>query len=188
MHSEIGEQYKMAKLSEFSIPIIGLKQEYYEFDYQLDKSFFDAFEDSPFKDGDISVYVDLEKKTTMMELFFDIEGTIKTSCDRCLATIDLPFSSQERLVIKYSEEAQEDTDEVVFIHPDTANFNIAQYIFEYIYLAVPTTKMYDCENDEVPPCDIDVINRIAAADESQDTATEEAENSLFSLLKNININ
>jgi uncharacterized metal-binding protein YceD (DUF177 family) len=177
----------MNPLKEFSIPIKGLKQEHYEFDFQLDKSFFACFDDSPVTDSDISVYLDLDKRTSMMELFFDIQGTVKTECDRCLASIDLPISCEDHLVVKYSEEPQEDTDEIVFIHPDASEFNVAQYIYEYICLAVPFTKVYDCENDETPPCDNEMLNKINGIS-NQEPQAEEDTQSLGNLLKNININ
>ncbi len=179
----------MNPLKEFSIPIKGLKQEHYEFDFQLDKSFFACFEDSPVSDGDISVYLDLDKRVGMIELFFDIEGTIKTECDRCLVEIDLPFAREEHLVVKYSDEPQEDTDEIIFIPSEAPELNVAQYIYEYISLALPGRRVYDCENDEIPPCDTEMLNRISGesnlAPQSED---DENTQSLGSLLKNISIN
>jgi uncharacterized protein len=180
----------MPNLKEFSIPIKGLKQEHYEFDFQLDSSFFAQFEDSPIAESDISVYLDLDKRTGIMELFFDIVGTIKTDCDRCLAPIHLPIECQERLVVKYSEEEQEDTDEVIYIHPESSELNVARFIYEYICLAVPFTRVYDCENDEVPPCDMEMLKRIDGESQlSPNIETSDApENTLGDLLKDININ
>ncbi len=179
----------MSTIKEFSIPIKGLKQEHYQFDFQIDDTFFTAFEDSPVSDADINVAVKLEKRVGMMEWFFDIEGTIKTECDRCLAAIDLPVFTEERLIVKYSEETQEDTDEIVFIHPDASHFDLSQYIYEYICLMTPITKVYDCENDEVPPCDMEMLSRIDGISDLPPQGEEEAEDkTLGSLLKNININ
>lgn len=180
----------MPNLKEFSIPIKGLKQEHYEFGFQINSSFFANFEDSPINESDISVYLDLDKRTGIMELFFDIVGTIKTDCDRCLTAINLPIECQEHLVVKYSEEEQEDTDEVIYIHPESSVLNVAKYIYEYICLAVPFTKVYDCENDEVPPCDNEMLNRISGESYLAPNAEteEKPENTLGDLLKNININ
>lgn len=180
----------MGTLKEFSIPIKGLKQEHYEFDFQIDKSFFKCFEDAPISDAEIEVYLDLDKRTGMMELFFDIVGTIKTDCDRCLAAINLPIETEQHLIIKYSEEAQEDTDEVIYIHPETSDLNVAQYIYEYICLAIPFTKTYDCENDEVPPCDFEMLNRIAQQEQNskEDQQAIDDAHPLGDLLKDININ
>jgi uncharacterized metal-binding protein YceD (DUF177 family) len=179
----------MTELKEFSIPIKGLKQEHYQFDFQIDSSFFACFDASPISESDISVFVELDKRIGLMEFFFDIEGTIKTECDRCLATIDLPIYSEERLIVKYTEEPQEDTDEVVFIHTEASEFNIAPYIYEYICVMLPITKVYDCENDEVPPCDVEMLNRISGESNlPPQTEGDSEEKTLSNLLKNININ
>jgi uncharacterized protein len=181
----------MSPLKEFSIPIKGLKQEHYHFDFQLDSTFFKAFEDAPVQEADINVLMDLDKRTGLMELKFDILGTVKTACDRCLAAIDLPIDSIEKLIVKFSEQAQEDTDEVIYLHPETSDLNVAQYIYEYICLSIPFTKIYDCENDEVPPCDFDMLDMIDGesnlSPQSENEADENPQN-LRNLLKNININ
>lgn len=180
----------MPNLKEFSIPIKGLKQEHYEFDFQLNSSFFSNFEESPVNESDISVYLELDKRTGIMELFFDIYGTVKTDCDRCLAPINLPIECQEHLVVKYSETEQEDTDEVIYIHPESSELNVARFIYEYICLAVPFTKVYDCENDEEPPCDFEMLKRIDGESNLTPNAEKEDEpdSTLGDLLKNININ
>lgn len=176
----------MNALSEFMLPIKGLRQEHYEFDFQLDKSFFSCFEDAVVADGNISVYLDLDNRPGLFELKFDFEGTVRTDCDRCLANINLPVEGDAKLIVKYSEEEQEDNDEIVFIHPDTATFNVAPYIYEFVSLAIPITRVYDCENDEVPPCDFELLKKISG---SSDFAPEnkDEDNTLGSQLKDINL-
>lgn len=176
----------MVTLKEFLLPIKGFKQEHYEFDFQLDKSFFSCFEDAVVSDGSIAVFLDLDNHPGFFELNFDFEGTVKTECDRCLANIDLPIEGSSKLIVKYSEEEQEDNDEIVFIHPDTSSFNVAPYIYEYVCLAMPFTKTYDCENDDVPPCDFELLKKISgSSDFAPDHKSED--NTLGSQLKDINL-
>ena len=178
----------MDKLKEYSLPIKGFKQEHYEFDFRIGDSFFDCFEDPIVKEGDVSVTVDLEKRTGMMELYFDFEGTVKTECDRCLAGIDLPIAGTEHLIVKYSEETQEDTDEIIFIHPDAHELNLANFIYEYICLAIPITKTYDCENDEFPPCNQEVLKMIKGESNLPvQSESEDTENPFGNLFKDINL-
>ncbi len=142
-----------SNLKQFSIPIKGLKQSFYQFDFQLDKSFFSAFDESVITDGNINVKMELHRKTSHLELNFDFEGTIKSECDRCLVEIDLPVEGQNLIVVKFAEDEQEDEDEIIYIHPEAHELKVAHYIYEYVTLAVPMRKVYDCENDEIPPCD-----------------------------------
>jgi uncharacterized protein len=175
----------------FAIPILGLKQSHYTFDLQLDASFFKNFEASEIAEADITVAVELERKTGHLEFSFDFWGTIKTECDRCTASIDLPIEGYEKLIAKFSEATQEDEDEIIYIHPETPILNIAQYLYEYITLAVPVSKIYDCENDEVRPCDMKVLNFLAtneaaAKAKESEAAREENNANTWAALQNWN--
>jgi uncharacterized protein len=186
LQSVFEKGYNMIALREFMLPVKGMRQEHYEFDFQIDKSFFSCFEDAVVADGDISVHLDLDNHPGFFELNFDFEGTVKTECDRCLAEIDLPVEGVAKLIVKYSEEEQEDNDEIVFIHPDTASFNVAPYVYEFISLALPFTRTYDCENDEEPPCDYELLGKISGSNDFAPGQNDE-DSSLGSQLKDINL-
>jgi uncharacterized protein len=173
----------MKRLQEFSIPIIGLTQHNYQFDYQLDKSFFESFEEPLITDGVFKVRVELEKRATMMIFLFSFEGKAVTECDRCLATIHLPLSDQQQLIVKYSEEEKEGDDELIYVHPETASLNIAQYIYEYICLAMPLHKSYNCEKETPRPCDLKSLAFLEQANQKQDD-NNEANPSIWDDLKN----
>jgi uncharacterized protein len=173
----------MKRLQEFSIPIIGLTQHNYQFDYQLDRSFFESFEEPLITDGVFNVRVELEKRATMMIFLFSFEGKAVTECDRCLATIHLPLSDQQQLIVKYSEEEKECDDELIYVHPETASLNIAQYIYEYICLAMPLHKSYNCEEETPRPCDLKSLAFLEQANQKQDD-NNEANPSIWDDLKN----
>jgi uncharacterized protein len=173
----------MDKLKEFSLPIKGLKNGIHEYNFQIDGEFFENFENSPIEKGNFDVHVTLDKRDAFFELVFDFDGTIQTECDRCTASIDLPFGDTQNLTVKYSLEESEDDAEIVFITHDTSIFNVAKYIYEFICLSVPYHKTYDCENDEKPPCDFDVLDRIS--DEPIAEEKEEENKNPFGDLKNI---
>ena len=162
----------MKVLAEFTLPIMGLKFGEHEFDFVIGREFFSQFEASPVTDGDLDVHLVFDKHSDMMLLDFDLFGTVKTECDRCLAPIDLPIEDSQRLIIKFSEEIsnEEESDEVVFIHPETTELNVARYVYEFIVLAIPMIRtIEDCENEPEPPCDFETLNRIQP-DDSESTA------------------
>ena len=74
----------MKALKQFSIPFTGLKLGKHQFDFEIDKSFFDAFEHSLVKDGALKATVELDKQETMLILGFHVEGTIKLNCYKSL--------------------------------------------------------------------------------------------------------
>lgn len=150
----------MNALREFSIPIKGLKSGLHQFDFQIDKSFFAHFDNSPITDGEFQVWLDFDKQTSLFELTFEFEGTVKTTCDRCLAGIHLPVDGLEYLTVKITLDPKEEEADIIYISPEDPELNVAKYIYEYICLALPSVMAYDCENDEVPPCDFETLKKL----------------------------
>lgn len=142
----------MDALVQFSLPVKGLRYGVYEYNFHIDRSFFACFEASPVEDGELDVHLRFDKQPGMFVLQLDINGRVVTECDRCLASIRLPISDQRKFVVKFSTEAEMDDDDVVYIHPDTQKFDVAPYIYEYVVLAIPIVKTYDCENDPSVEC------------------------------------
>ncbi len=173
----------MNTLKEFSLPIKGLKNGFHTFTYQIDESFFALFEASAIKNGWFDVTVEMDKRDSFFELTIDFDGAIQAQCDRCTAAIELPFGDTQALVVKISEEGVSEDADVVFIAPDAHEFNVAQYIYEFICLAEPFLKVYDCENDDPKPCDFDVLNKITPSVSTHNT--DDAVKNPFQDLKNL---
>ena len=144
--------FEMDTLVQYTIPVKGLRNGVHQFEFQIDHNFFQHFEQSPVKDGNIELKFSLDKRPDMYVLQFDFGGTVKTDCDRCLAQIDLPIQDCQQLLVKLStEEAGEDA-EVVYLNPEVSQINVAKYIYEFICLSLPLIKVYDCENNEARVC------------------------------------
>ena len=161
----------MDSLLPFSIPVKGLRAGHHAYEFVVDSSFFASFEDAPLSEAQVEVTLDLEKRTDMLELQFRFSGTVRSECDRCLATIDLPVEGENRLLVKYSWEEEESTDEdVVYIHPDTPKLQVAPFVYEFVILSLPLIKVYDCEEDEEPPCDWEMLDHL---DRNEEPSEEE---------------
>jgi len=161
----------METLRPFSIPIKGLKTGTHSFEFRIDKTFFDQFEGSPVEDGNFKVLLNLDKRHDTLTLDFDFAGTIPTDCDRCLAPIQLPVSGREELLVKVAPTHRPEEADVIYVTPDDGEINVAKYIYEFISLSVPYIARYDCQNDQIPPCDFDLIKRL------EDEEKNAAENS-----------
>ena len=108
-------------------------------------------------------------------------GTVKADCDRCLAKIDLPLSDQQRLLVKFSVEQELEEAEVVYIHPETQQLNVSKYIYEFICLAMPMIKVYDCEEEENRPCNEEMLGYL---DHEEEEKTDS--NPIWDELKKLN--
>ncbi len=132
----------MKDLRDFDIDIFGLKDKTYEFDFEGDSSFFALFENSLVEKGEFKVKLRLDKSSTMLQLHFRITGSIELTCDRSLEPFDYPLDIEENHILKFGEENQELTDEIEIINRNTVTINVAQYVYEFIMLAVPMKKIH----------------------------------------------
>ncbi len=177
----------MEHLNEYSIPHKGLDLGLHEFDFHLDHEFFAHYEESLIKKGEIGVKLLLDKRSSMMVLKFIIEGSFVGNCDRCLNSIDIDLEDENELMVKYSDNPHE-TDEVVFIDPNESNFNIANYIYEFVILAMPLSKTRDCESEDYKFCNTKVLERLNNINlMEEEEEGDESSSGLWDALKDLNI-
>ncbi|WP_318343838.1 YceD family protein [Flagellimonas baculiformis] len=132
----------MMKLKEFNIPFSGLKLGKHEFVYEIENAFFESFDYQEFNGASIQVKAILEKMNTMMELKIKAKGTVNVDCDLTGEPYDQPISSDLHLVVKFGEEYNDEDDEILIIPHGEHQFNIAQYIYEMLVLAVPQKRVH----------------------------------------------
>lgn len=161
----------MEALIQFSIPVKGLRYGVYDYNFHIDKSFFECFEGSPVEEGNVYVQMQFDKQPGMFVIDLDIKGAVDTECDRCLAPIKLPIADRRSFVVKFSTEEETD-DDVVYIHPDTQKFDVSPFVYEYVILAIPMVKTYDCENDLNVECNRELLERYLVKEEEIDEAVE----------------
>lgn len=173
--------YVMDHLNVYSISFKGLKEGLHQFDYKLNESFFSLFENSPINESDIDIVLALDKKSNMLVLNFDIKGTFKANCDRCINPIDIPLTGNHELLIKFSEEAQE-KDEVKYINFSETEINVGKNLFEYCVLNMPMSNRIDCEDNGFKYCNHDILDRLDSS-----IGEEEEKSSVWDNLKGLDI-
>jgi len=156
----------MKSLNHFSIPIQGLKDGMHQFDFQVDKAFFANFENSQIEDGNFDVNLYFDKRPDMYIMTFSYEGSVQTACDRCLVDIKLPLKGDNQLMVKFAEVPSEEA-EVIYIIRGMNELNVAKYVYEFISLAIPILKVYDCENDDPPPCNNEMLGYLNQTNQEQ---------------------
>jgi uncharacterized metal-binding protein YceD (DUF177 family) len=144
-------------LKQFSIPFTGLKLGQHQFDFEIDKRFFDAFEYSLVKNGALKAKVELDKQETMLILNFQIMGTIQLNCDKCLAEFANPIEIKERQLIKFAEDDLESDDlEIIMLNRRESEIDVSEMIYEFINVAVPYIN--NCEQaGQAQSCDPEMI-------------------------------
>ena len=132
----------MKKLNEFLIPFIGLKLGKHQFEYQINKAFFESFDYDEFESADIKVSVVFDKKNTMLELNFKHKGTIHVPCDLTNEMFDFPIKGKVKVIVQFGEEYNDDNDELLILPHGEHEINISQIIYEMIALSIPFRKVH----------------------------------------------
>lgn len=133
---------RMKKLNEFLIPFIGLKLGKHQFEYQINKAFFESFDYDEFESADIKVSVVFDKKSTMLELNFKHKGTIHVPCDLTNEMFDFPIKGNLKVIVQFGEEYNDDNDELLILPHGEHEINISQIIYEMIALSIPFRKVH----------------------------------------------
>jgi uncharacterized protein len=161
--------------SQYIVQFGGLPLGVHEFEFDVKDSFFQSFENSEIKKADISVFATLTKQNNVLQMSFSITGTVAIDCDRCLKGFDFPVETEETLVIKHGN-PDESTDEILVIEEGKEEFDVAQYIYEYITLAVPARRV-PCEIEEEDfKCDYETLDRLNGLSAEKEPDGEKEEN------------
>lgn len=136
---------------QYIIKFAGLPVGTHEFEFEIDGKFFEQFADSEIQKADLHVNLILLKQNHLMQLQFDISGTVNLSCDRCLIEYDFPVETQDELVLKFGD-PDESNDQILVINEGDAQADVSHYLYEYIMLALPGRRV-PCEIDDEVECD-----------------------------------
>jgi uncharacterized metal-binding protein YceD (DUF177 family) len=132
----------VSRFKQFTIPFTGLSVGEHQFDFEISDWFFENFEYSLIKKGDVKVDVVLTKQSTVLVFDFQIEGEVEVCCDLCADDFMIPISGDHRLIVKFGPEASEESDEIIVIPSGEYEIDISQYIYEYINLDIPLKRIH----------------------------------------------
>ena len=106
-------------------------------------------------DCSVAIIVKMDRRPNMILIQFEIGGSIRSDCDRCLAEIDIPISGKYPLIVKFSNAVDDgiQTEDVITMHPDAPQLNDAEYIYEFVLLSIPNPRVIDCDSMKESPCD-----------------------------------
>lgn len=172
----------------FVMPIGGLKLGLHTYSFQLDKEFFNCFENSPIEDGNVAAVMRLDKHQDFVMLDFDVKGTFKTTCDRCLVPIELPITNKGQLIVKYSaDENAEDDADVAFVPIGTTELSVAQYIYEFVCLGLPAINApEDCNINATNGCDQEMLKHLQQHSNQGEAASDDSSFNAWDALKKWN--
>jgi len=160
----------LKSLKKYAIPFTGLKLGKHQFEFDVQDDFFDEFEYSLVKKGVLHCQVELEKQETMLILNFEINGTVETTCDRCLSQYPQQLDITEQQIAKFSDEPIDEDEEIITLSKNDHEINIAGLIYEYINVAMPFISVCNDEGN-TSYCDkemLEKLNNLQANDEQNE--------------------
>lgn len=149
----------MAGRSEYIIRFGGLPVGIHEFEFQVKDTFFKSIENSEIAAADIDVVATLTKQNNLLQVEFSISGTVGVDCDRCLKSFGYPIEAEGKLVVKHGK-PEDSTDEILMIPEGEEFFDVSQFVYESIVLALPARRV-PCELDnKLYVCDFETLARL----------------------------
>ncbi|WP_375585284.1 DUF177 domain-containing protein [Cyclobacterium xiamenense] len=182
----------MKFIRNFDIDIIRLKEGEHLFHFEIGEEFLAHFEKikEVVHAAAIQVEVRLDKRINLIEVDFDVKGTVGLTCDRSLEKFDQGVDVQHKILYKYGEEEKEINEEVFLITKDTPAINVAQLMYEFILLAIPAKKIHPdhrIEGEEAEEEDGWIVYE-AGDEENEDDTNKAEQNPFWEALKNLKSN
>ncbi len=173
----------MSRRREFEIAFVGLKPGVHEYNYLIDDRFFEAFQQQDFRNCKANVKLSLDRKSSFMLLRFEIGGTLEVNCDRCSSNLPLDLWDEFNITVKMVEEPelmneQEDDPDMYYIAQGDSHIDVANWIYEFINLAIPMQKACDFEAMNGPHCNktaMDVLKKLEPRPDNISGKAEEKE-------------
>lgn len=166
--ARIFKRKAVSNLKDYIISFRGLKIGDHEFDFQITDSFFEVFEYSRTQKANIVLKVLLNKAESMLQLEFFFKGSVHVSCDSCGEDLDYPLDFHESLIVKFSDQEEEESAEVVFLPSASYEISVAQFIYEYVNLALPMRLTHEEDDEGNPICPIDVLEEFEDNNEPEE--------------------
>jgi uncharacterized metal-binding protein YceD (DUF177 family) len=172
-------------LDQFAIQFAGLKPGSYNFDFAINESFFEKFTESEIKKGAVNVQVELQRQARMMVLLFNMNGSVILTCDRCLDEFGFPIDHQTKLIVNFGKDNSEDSEEIITIAESENEINIAQFVYEFIHLALPMKRIHPDDEKGVSTCNSEVMKKLK---EHTASTIENTDDPRWNILKDIKFN
>ncbi|MHA7128392.1 YceD family protein [Algoriphagus namhaensis] len=173
----------------FDIEVIKYKEGVHEIEFEIDESFFKHFEDNEIvQNGNLTTRVRLDVGSNLIEVDFFIQGTVELTCDRSLEQFDYPLDLHETMIYKFGGEEKEINEDVYMITRDTPSINVAQLIYEFILLAIPSKRIHPDYKNELDNDDPTIQGGFIIIDNEEDDSDPSEEEKIdprWASLKNL---
>ncbi|MDE5552651.1 MAG: DUF177 domain-containing protein [Muribaculaceae bacterium] len=132
----------MGKFTAYKVELASLPDGKHEQDFVCDTEFFKNMEHTGILKSDVKVHMDLEKKNDAYDCTFHCKGTVTVPCDRCLDPLDIEVDTDYHIIVKYGEEFDDESDDLLIIPYSNSNLNVAYMLYDTILLTIPLRHVH----------------------------------------------
>jgi uncharacterized protein len=144
----------------YIIPLSGLKEGHHTIDFEIDNSFFEQFEESEVKEGSLIANLELDKRSTHLDLRIRVSGSVRVCCDRCLEMFSYPVNSDNRLLVKFGKSLEDIDPDILYLPVDEHELDLQQQIYEFIILALPIKRVHPVDKNGISTCDPGMLKKL----------------------------
>jgi uncharacterized protein len=144
----------------YTILLGGLKEGRHTFDFEIDKEFFEQFEESEVKEGSLIANIVVDKSTSHSDIVIRISGSVRICCDRCLEMFFQSVDCENRLLVKFGKSIDDSDPDILSLPFDEQELDLKQHIYEFIHLALPIRRVHPDDNNMKSTCDPVMLKKL----------------------------
>lgn len=150
----------MSQLKEYLVSYKSIEYGEHTFSYKIGDAFFEVYNNTEIQKAELSADVFLNKKSTHIEIKFNIIGKVSLICDRCLDPFEESIEIEQTIYIK-TEEGNSDEDENLYFIANSVNeLDLSEYIDELIVVALPMRRVHREDPEGNPTCNNNMVEYI----------------------------
>lgn len=131
----------MSKFEIYNIVLKDITTEIRVVDYELNDAYFKKIDSPEVQRGDVNAKISVQKKQSIYELQFLLDGEITIPCDRCLDDMQQPIHYKDKLQVKFGDKFSEEN-EIVIVPESDGGINVAWFLYEFIVLNIPLKHVH----------------------------------------------
>jgi uncharacterized protein len=144
----------------YTILLSGLKEGHHTLDFEIDKEFFEQIEESEVKEGSLIANIEMDRRTTHIDLIIRVSGSVRVSCDRCLEMFSQPVNSENRLLVKFGKSIDDIDPDIISVSVDENELDLQQQLYEFIMLALPIKRVHPADKKGKSTCDPVMLKKL----------------------------
>ena len=90
----------------------------------------------------MNVHINLYNKNDSYDCTFTCKGLMQVPCDRCLDPIDIDVDTTYHITVKYGEDYNDETDDLLIIPQSDTYINVAYMLYDTLVLTIPLRHVH----------------------------------------------